>query len=184
MFKRFSETDNLIQQLNVILTVWLSIDLILFDFTTEKAFGDYWRQDFRNDGKQLDGLIVFDFLVDDLKLCFDLRLNGRYELVDKIVMKNRGNYSSFSFPVFTLSKCNASIIEELEDFSKQGMLLKLDGVNHEILDEVGVDGNDLETGECVADDQIVLDNLFFENFQWAMVLFDQFQECQAHEFVG
>ncbi len=113
----------------------------------------------------MDALIVFDFLVDDLKLCFDLRLNGRYELVDKIVMKNRGNDSSFSFPVFTLSECNTSIIEELEDFSKQGMLLQLDGVNHKILDEVGVDRNDLETGECVADDQIVLGNFILEHFE-------------------
>ncbi len=132
----------------------------------------------------MDALIVFDFLVDDLKLCFDLRLNGRCELIDKIIMKNRGDYSSFSFPVLTFSESNASIIEEPEDFRKQGMFLKLDGVNHEILDNFGVDRNDLETCECVTDDQIVLGNFFLENFERAIVLFYQFEKRQAHEFVG
>ncbi len=132
----------------------------------------------------MDTLIVFDFLVDDLKLCFNLRLNGRCELIDKIIMKNRGNDSSFSFPVLALSESNASIIEEPEDFRKQWMFLKLDGVNHEILNDFGVDRNDLETCECVTNNQIILSNFFLENFERAIVLIDQFEKRQAHKFVG
>lgn len=89
-----------------------------------------------------------------------------------------------SFPIFILAVDNASSTQEIKGFTKEWMLVQLDCLNKKILYDIRMGSHDRHVGEGISNDQIILADFFFENIKQVLILFNQVQQRQTHEFVG
>ncbi len=183
MLIRYHIGPDFLKNLDVIFTVRFSLNKVIFHIRAEETFGNDIGHYFVQHFLHLNLIDSFgDLLVNLFELIVYLFFNGRYDIIEKIKVKNWWDYSSISFPGISLCKDNSTVNYYFENFCEERCFLEFVGLAAYIFDKLRIWDHNCQLGKDISHDNVVFGPVLFKNVEAAVVLFKVFLNIIPHEF--